>query len=363
MISKSIQNLLDWLDVKGLLKNRNHAEAYLLCDQNAPYVPLYIHVLMGFGAFMGCSFISSLLFAMNVLSTQNYSYLITGLIFIILALVCYYPFRYARALLHSFSTQSALIFMLIGKIFFVVGSFYAFQDTQSIDNLWVITISLFIITLATYFIFPNIVDRFISCLATLLSLLFNLLNEFNNNIPLFIIFILSLAILYGLYIWRDRPKAWDPLVIVSVIFICFMSIFLSSYFLSYVPLQDPFWKVPLLAFNLILAVFLIALCFHFSGKLSTFFELPILFACVSIIILSLISNNGVMWSIGLLMLGYGKHHRGLITFGIIFLILFLIEYYYSLQLTLQYKSFLLIGSGVFLLMIRSIMKYLNWEKD
>jgi len=364
MTTKSIQNLLDWLEVKGLLQKRNTAEAYLLCDQNAAFVPVYIHILIGFGAFIGCIFVSSLLFALDILSYKNYSYLITGSTFIILSLIVYYPFRYAKPLLHSFSIQSALLFMIIGKIFFVIGAYYNFPlRIGNIESTWTITLALLFVTLLTYFVFPNIVDRFLSSLATLLSLLFNLIKEYQNNIPLFVIFATSLAILYGLYIWRNRPQAWDPLVIACIVYLCCISIFLSTYFLSSELSNELFWKVPSVAFNLLVAAFLIGLCFHFAGSLTSLFELPLLFSCISIIILSLVSNNGILWSIGLLILGYGKHQRGLITFGITFLILFLIEYYYNLSMTLQHKSFLLMASGALLLIIYSAMKYLNWDKD
>lgn len=353
MTAKSIQSLLDWLEVKGFLQNRNTAEAYLLCEKNIPFIPIYIHVLMGFGAFIGCSFILSLLLAMNILAVDVLPYVITGSLFILLSLVFYYPFRYSRPLLHSFSMQTALIFMLVGKLLLV----------YRLPGIWGTTLALGFVTVVTYFIFPSVIDRFLSCLATLVSLTYSLSRQFENNIPLFIMVILSLGIIYGLYVWRDRPKSLDPLAIAFVIFLCFISIFLSHYSQTHVPLNDTFWKIPFVFFNLAFAIFLIGLCVNFAGTLANVLELPILFACVSIAVLSIITNSGILWSIGLLMLGYGKHHRGLTILGTLFLVLFLAEYYYSLSMSLQYKSFILMASGVFLLFIRSIMKYLNWDKD
>lgn len=364
MTTQSIQNLLDWLEVKGLLQNRNVAEADLLCDQNAPYTPIYIHILMGFGSLIGFSFVILLLHTLHLLSHENYSYIYMGFGFILFSAIFYFPFRSQGPLLHSFGIQTALLFMIVGKVLFVYGLNNKFPiPPKELSFTWTVTVALLFVTLLTYFIFPNIVDRFLSCLATLLSLLYNLVKEFNNNVPLLIILILSLSALYALYIWRGRPKAWDPLVMVGIVFVSIISLYLSSYFQHFMPSSAQFWEIPLIVFNLAVSAFLIALCLHFSGSLNNIVELPVIFSCIGIVILSLISNNGILWSIALLMLGYGKHNRALTTFGLIFLIFFLIEYYYSLEMTLQHKAYILMGSGVFLLFARVVMKHLNWDKN
>jgi hypothetical protein len=248
MKSKSIQNLLDWLETKGLLQNRNHAEVAILCDINRPAIPMTIKL---------------------------------G------------------------SVISALVVM----------------------------------TILIYYIFPNSVDSLIARLTS-----FTLL-----SIPIYLIYTFVLLTLYTLYVWRERSKHWEPLVIACILFISLLSIILS-----YKGIPS---NVPLVVFNATLAGFLMALCLTFSRSK------PAILACVCLALLSLMTSNGVLWSIGLLLLGYGKHQRTLIYFGFLFLILFISEFYYNLPMTLQYKSYTLIASGLTLILVYFGIKTLRWDRD
>lgn len=255
MKSKSVQNLLDWLETKGLLQSRNHAEVAILCDINRPAVPMTIKL---------------------------------G------------------------SVTAACVFL----------------------------------TLLIYYLFPNSLEKLISILPS-----FTLL-----SIPIYLIYTFVLIITYTLYAWRERSKQWDSLVIACILFISLFSIALSY--------KGSPSNVSLFVFNATLAGFLIALSLYFSQSSgATERSKPAMLACAGLALLSLISSNGILWSIGLLMLGYGKHQRGLIYFGFLFLTIFIAEFYYNLPMSLQYKSLILIASGLFLLVIYFGIKMLRWDQD
>lgn len=248
MKSKSIQNLLDWLETKGLLQSRNHAEVAILCDINHPAIPMTI-------------------------------------------------------------------------------------------KLWSVTAALVAMTILIYYIFPNSVGSLIARPPsfTLLSIL------------IYFIYTFVLLTLYTLYVWRERSQHWDPLVIACIVFISMLSAILS--------LKGILFNLPLVVFNATLAGFLIALCLTFSHSK------PAILGCACLALLSLILTNGILWSIGLLLLGYGKHQRALIYFGFLFLILFITVFYYNLPMTLQYKSYTLIASGLALVLVYFGIKTLRWDRD
>jgi uncharacterized membrane protein len=98
-----------------------------------------------------------------------------------------------------------------------------------------------------------------------------------------------------------------------------------------------------------------------SKKKYTGIPIPTLFSCISLLLLSIITTNGILLSIGLLMLGYAKHERVLSVLGSVFLGLFLIYYYYSLPYTLDYKAAILVVSGCALLASRWVIKLMKWD--
>ena len=69
-------------------------------------------------------------------------------------------------------------------------------------------------------------------------------------------------------------------------------------------------------------------------------------------------------AIGLLALGYNYDDRILSGLAYLFLPVFLIMYYYALNVDLVYKSWILAGSGLILLAVRWIAdRFLRPEKE
>ena len=82
---------------------------------------------------------------------------------------------------------------------------------------------------------------------------------------------------------------------------------------------------------------------------------------IAILILGSISAAGVLFALALFILGYAKHMRFFLILGALFLPIYLLFYYYNLDVTLLYKSLILILSGILLLLSRSYLKFRKWD--
>jgi len=70
-----------------------------------------------------------------------------------------------------------------------------------------------------------------------------------------------------------------------------------------------------------------------------------------------------MLSIGLLILGYARHHSRLLLLGALLMPAFLWAYYYYLDVSLLTKSLILTGSGAILLAGRACMTYMGRSSE
>jgi len=78
-------------------------------------------------------------------------------------------------------------------------------------------------------------------------------------------------------------------------------------------------------------------------------------AIISTILLGIFSTPGVLVAIGLLVLGYTFGDLILMALSYLFLPCFLVCFYYALNIDLAYKSWVIAGSGILLLVVRYIL--------
>ena len=365
MKNYSVQSILDWLETKNYLTERRLAEAFILTHSTMNKLPLYIHVLMGIGAIIGCFCIIGLLIAADLISfNQPKTMLISSMVCIIIALSCYYLLRYQTILLKSFGLQYALIFMVVGKVLFVLGfsKLHFFQGILHSD--WVLTLGILIVAAPTYFIFPNQIDRFLSSFALLLAMLSNSILYSKANTALFVYFIALICICGLLYLWRKKSLHWVPIGYAVVLTLLVASIFLVPYFgvgLA-VSLDNPQYIIAPIFFNVAVGIGLIILFFILGHERNRVITMPIVFACLGVCLLTITSTPGILVSMGLLILGYAKHEKAISFIGGFSLCLFLVAFYYFLPYTLEYKSALLVSTGVILLSARFIVQAFKWDE-
>lgn len=358
----SVQTLLDKLETKGFLKERNRAEAFLLCEENLDHIPIYVHVLIGFGALFGTLSLIGLISASGLIEWDNHLLVMTiGLVAIGAAITINYALRHSDELLHSFSLQLTCILMLIGKALFIWSAAEALEPLYPmLEKSWLVTISMFFIILPTYFLFPVALDRFLSSLVLISTLLFCALFEFTNNMLFFICYF-ALIVLVG-YLLNDKhkPHSLEALTYASVTALGVCAVYLSGNF-DFAMRTVGMSPIPLIVFNLTLALAIITQCFTIKTNPAPHF-LVFVTGCIALMILGIISTNGILYGMGLMILGYEKHRRIFIIMGAVFLALFLVHYYYSLSLSLAHKAAILAGSGGLLLIARMVLQHEHWDK-
>jgi len=74
-----------------------------------------------------------------------------------------------------------------------------------------------------------------------------------------------------------------------------------------------------------------------------------------IVILAVLGMHGVLFAIALMALGHMRHDRVLWVIGLIYLPVYLFLFYFSLDVTLLAKSYMLLGSGIFILAARFVL--------
>lgn len=363
MKERSVQALLDWLESKGLLIHRPQAEAFVLCQKNIEHAPVYIHILLGFGALLGCCFAVSLLKVSGLIDWSNKMSMITyGAIFIGLAIMLQFVLRHTEELLYSFSLQLSCISMLIGKVLFITGITYQLHTfLPTISESWIVTLSIGAVVLPTYFLFPVGLDRFLSISALLAALLANMLFEFNHNIAFFAYYVGLLGLVGFLINYKSKSYELETFTYASItalglcsVFLCFSDLVAMTHVKNI--------QVPWVIFNLALAVAMIAQILAIVNIPKPLNHLTLIGSCLGVIILGIISSNGILFGIALLIVGYGKHRLPLVIAGFLFLAFFVILYYYNLSLNLAQKAAILAGSGGLLLIVRMALQHEKWDK-
>jgi hypothetical protein len=113
------------------------------------------------------------------------------------------------------------------------------------------------------------------------------------------------------------------------------------------------------------AVALLGVAIWSAGGLSRLVQRQVLFAAVVVTLLVLVAlgATGVVLSLLLMLLGFSLGKRPLLALGLLLLSIFLVDYYYSLEVNLLTKSLILVGSGVALLALRTVLMRFAFSKE
>lgn len=113
------------------------------------------------------------------------------------------------------------------------------------------------------------------------------------------------------------------------------------------------------------ALALLSVAIWSAGGLSRIVQRQVLFAAVVITLLMLVTlgATGVVLSLLLMLLGFSLGKRPLLALGLLLLSIFLVDYYYSLEVNLLTKSLILVGSGAALLALRTVLIRFAFSKE
>lgn len=356
--ARSASDLLRFLSEKGHLSGEQSALAQFIRDrQQDEELPLYLRALVGLGAFIASICLMGLI-AIGVEPNADSGFVIWGLVFIAIANIFHRLHRECGLILQSFLLQSSFAFMAAGKGLFVFGT------ANVLENSWSVSLAIFAITIATYFVYRLSVDRFLSCFALFLSILLNILWGDETALARDVLFnaFLSLQLLLaGFLTWSGRiDRDFVPLKYSLLFSLSAMVLFLAA------QMEFGGWgeEIPIssLFSSLLLTLSLIAAIVWIVGGVNRMRSEPLLLSVLGTIALGSVSAPGVILSVILMLLGYARHERIMMTLGALLLPAFLWFYYYNLDISLFEKSGILVGSGIVLLAARFYLSFRKWDR-
>ena len=375
-MSKSIDpfnaaNLLEQLSQKRLITNDHELADFIITQHHKKTMPLYLKAAICFGAWIPTS--SILFFFLVIKELLEWDNLLPPPLFSGLILVAFALFiqkiahRYNQTMEILF-LYSSFICMIAGKIIFAwslpqMFGFYpvylGWGVTQALHSAWGTTLGFFIITAITYKSYPLSIERFLSSFYILLQVGAILWSPDNANgsheLLLNGFFFCQLTLLIMLSLCRKITYHFMPL---KHALMCSLSIYVTG--ITLISLLSPSWAIINPWFmNIVLTCGLIALFGWAAGGMEKLKSIPLLLASLGAVLLGLLSIPGLLFAIGLMVLGYAKHEKQLSYIGILLLLVFLFLYYFMLDVSMAYKSVILIGSGITLLSARLYLKKSN----
>ena len=342
--------MLDALARDGHIEDRPALERFVLMRRSERRQPLHIRVFIGIGAVLASACLIAFLDTVGLIAFDDWTRLLpAGLVLMGTAAAVHRLSGPAQSIANSFLPQLSLAAMLVGKCLLVIG-FH-----QWLDSSWAISLAAVLATAATYHAYPMSIDRFLSSLAVLLSVLFNIMAGDETTLPrehLIVGFFLFQLTAAAVLLAHGRiGRAYAPLAYAFACALC--ATVLSG-------AVDGLWDhgaIHSVIANGCVAIALIGLFAWAGGGWSAMRRRPMMLASLGAVLLGAVSAPGVMLSIGLLVLGYARHDRVLLVLGGVLMPAFLGAYYYDLDVSLLTKSLILAGSGAILLAGRAYMTY------
>lgn len=300
--------------------------------------PLYIRILIGLGAWLAAVFficaIEMVLWDKEILN------LIIGIVLLAAGITV------AKKVRFMFIQQLCLASVFAGNSLAVI----ALTRMNTVETGMMPVIFQLFICAAVYPLFNNSVYRFIApgAVAVLAIIWF-----YDENVLYCIHILIAVEMLLAgiLFLRKKNIISLMPLAY-SAAFMLPVTILIMN--LMNINLYTAKMSVELLPSSLTMGCGLLYLLFYVTTDKKYFRNPLIVLAIVSTVLLAAFTTPGILIAIGLLVLGYARHDKILTTAAFLFMPCFLVLFYYSLDVDLAYKSFIVGGSGVFLLIVRWI---------
>jgi len=337
----TIRELLAHPKVQGLVSQDNAeriAEGLGKSGQ-ASKDPMYIRILSGTGAWFAALFLISSLAIFRIFESGTGA-IICGILFLLAAIIID---RVSKA---TFLSQLSLALAFAGNILVLGGAVNKFGNHE----ISVVLITHAVICAVVYPLFTNSIYRFLAPTALAALATVWIINE--KVFVLMHLLIAAETLLAGILLLRKKlPSLLTPLVYsaATMIPVTLLSMNLMQANMWRNDFNEPLWPS-----SILLAGALIYLYFHLAGGSKRIREPWLIVAIVSTILLGIFTTPGILVAVGLLIVGYAFGDRILMTMSYLFLLCFLVLFYYALNVDLAYKSWVITGSGILLLVVRWI---------
>jgi len=346
----TIKQMLDRLCSEGLVGEAGlrKIETYLSERQKRAADPVYIRLLSGFGAWVAAPFLFGFLILIDLIGKNPQSMLAAGVISLASAVIL------AKIRRSAFLVQFALALSFAGHLLIL----YSLDTSLNYKIVGTLAIAQILLCLLVYPFFKNAVYRFaMPLLAVALVAAWIFISKHYHALHILVAFqTLSCG---GLFLWKKEINALKPLNYVfavglpaTVALVVLLNIFEPGHILT------PYWPS-----TAILASGMVCLLVLLAGGLDSLKKEWMVLAIAVSCLLGAFTTPGVLVAIGLLVLGYGKGDKILTAVAFIFLPVFLVLFYYALDVSLLNKSYILAGSGMALLLVRWALKQRPWARE
>lgn len=345
--SPSVRELLEHLQVQGLITEGGvkRITERLERPTTESKDPLYIRILSGIGAWVAAIFLILFLGISNILQ-GGVGAILCGILFLAGGI------GIAKATKGTFVNQLSLALIFSGNLLVLFGAGEVFR----FRNLSLFVITHAIVCVIVFPLFSNSIYRFVAPAA-----LAGLLTAWIIDQRIFVLmhFLIAAETLFaGTLLLLKKRRAWvEPLVYSAALMLPTTLLLMNLAHASLWRFVDLFgrgFKEPLWPSSLLLTLGLIYLYFHLAGGRKLFHNSLLILAVVSTILLGILTTPGILVAIGLLIVGYAFDDRILTGLSYVFLLCFLVVFYYTLNIDLANKSWVIGASGIVLLMVRWI---------
>ena len=328
---------------------------YLESERSKQKLSLSMRFLLGFGALLSVIFLSLYIESSHLLT--RYGIMGTASFFVVFLIISLGLEKISR------DRQEKSHFVFISQIswpFMILSKFSFYQLAKSIfphlDSLW--PLAACFITATVYPFYQKPVDRFVSIFVCLIliqqDILFELRN-FDQNFWMHVFIFMKISVVTALSISKKTRYDFIPILYALIGSLIVETVILSN--------------SQLLGFGVLKLNPIIIKCFYGGSILVVTwnilrirdqlnFEILAL-AILSLVFTSFFSDSGVLLAILCLIVGYANHERMLSWIGLMFIPLFVIVHYYSLESTLLEKSIRLMFTGLFFIGLHS---YIEWRE-
>lgn len=299
---------------------------------------IYVRILIGIGAWVSAAFFVGGIGAIFA-SCEETTFLVFGIALIIAGTI------FAMGAKSLFRIQVSLALVFAGNILAVIATTQLFHSQETFSAV----ISQLLICVVLYRFFDNNVYRFISSGAVgILTFIW----LYDNNIHYLVHILIGVEmILLGMLYLREKYSPELVPLKYSVAILLPGTILLMNMLGRRIFFMDKH-QTYYLPSSIILTAGLLFLFYYLSGGKKRLREPWMILAIVATILLGIFTNPGIIAAIGLLTLGYAKNDKLLEGLSFLFLPCFLVLFYYNMEVELAYKSAVIAGSGILLLLVR-----------